>query len=308
MPRHFASRRRFLGDQVRVELGRAADGLARVVDDEVEARAGGDDLSAERLDARRVAQVETEDLEAPAPVGEVGFQRVACGSIARKTRGDDQVRAGAQELESGLVSNLHAAARQQCDASPQIRQLRSCSEVHLSTGRAEMIVEGVDGGVGLLAGVAGAIHKRYCDVRRSRFVVRRSAFVVRRLTFVVRRRLAVNVGRLERRRRKYVRSGHDRAPPQRANPGRLQEAFLQADVFRFGRLAALAARAAIGNGKACDRSMEPPAIGRRQFVEQPPVGRGEFQQLDGAAYALDERQIVDSRVGWAIQRQHRQRG
>ena len=40
-------------------------------------RAGGEQLAAERLDARRVAQVEAEDLEAVAPLGEVRLLRVA---------------------------------------------------------------------------------------------------------------------------------------------------------------------------------------------------------------------------------------
>jgi hypothetical protein len=48
---------------VRVELGRPAHGLAGVVDDEVEPLARREQVAAERLDARRVAQVEPEDLE-----------------------------------------------------------------------------------------------------------------------------------------------------------------------------------------------------------------------------------------------------
>ena len=55
---------------VLVEIGRTPDGLARVVDDEVEPVARGEQLVAERLDARRVAQIESEDLEPIAPLAE----------------------------------------------------------------------------------------------------------------------------------------------------------------------------------------------------------------------------------------------
>ena len=87
---------------------------------------------AERLDARRVAQVEAEDLEAVAPLGEVGLLRVARRRIAREARGDDQLRAGAQQLESRLVADLHAAAGEQRHAAAQIGQLGALGEVELA--------------------------------------------------------------------------------------------------------------------------------------------------------------------------------
>ena len=64
---------------VRVELRRPPHGLAGVVDDEVEPVARGEQVAAERLDARRVPQIEPEDLEPVAPVAEVGLLRVARG-------------------------------------------------------------------------------------------------------------------------------------------------------------------------------------------------------------------------------------
>jgi len=68
---------------VRVELRRTAHGLAGVVDDEIEAIAGGDELVAERLDARRVPQVEPEDFQSIGPFAEVGFLGVTLGRVAR---------------------------------------------------------------------------------------------------------------------------------------------------------------------------------------------------------------------------------
>jgi hypothetical protein len=83
---------------VAVEVGRPAHRLARVVDDEVEPVARREQVRAERLDARRVPQVEPEDLEPLAPVGEVGLLRVARRGVAREARGDDQLRAERRSL------------------------------------------------------------------------------------------------------------------------------------------------------------------------------------------------------------------
>ena len=115
-----------------VEVRRAAHGLAGVVDDEVEPVAGRQQVPAERLDARRVAQVEPEDLEPVAPVGEVGLGGVARGRVAREAGGDDQLRAGAQQLEAGLVADLHPPAGEQRDAPAQVGQLGALGEVELA--------------------------------------------------------------------------------------------------------------------------------------------------------------------------------
>ena len=154
MLRHVGQRRRLLRHHVRVEVGRTAHGLAGVVDDEVEPRPRGQQLAAERLDARRVTQVETEHLEAVAPLGEVGLLGVAAGGVAGEARGDDEVRAGAQQLQPGLVADLHAAAGEQRHASAQVGQLGALAEVELRARRAQLVVEMVDDGVLLLADVA----------------------------------------------------------------------------------------------------------------------------------------------------------
>ena len=75
--RLLAERRSLRRHHVRVEVRRPSHRLARVVDDEVETIAGGDQVAAERFDARRVPQIEPEDLEAIAPVAEVRLLRVA---------------------------------------------------------------------------------------------------------------------------------------------------------------------------------------------------------------------------------------
>src|SRR3546814_12109635 len=62
---------------VRVELRRAAHGLAGVVDDEVQAAARGQQLAAEGFHAGGMAQVPAVYLPPVAPVREVRFARVA---------------------------------------------------------------------------------------------------------------------------------------------------------------------------------------------------------------------------------------
>src|SRR5688572_32657971 len=110
---HRLQRRRLPVHHVAVEIGRAAYRLARVIDDEVEARTGGQQLAAERLDARRVPQIEPEDLETVSPVGEIGLARISLSGVAGEARGDDHLRARAQQLERGLVADFYAPAGDQ---------------------------------------------------------------------------------------------------------------------------------------------------------------------------------------------------
>jgi hypothetical protein len=82
-----------------VEAGRPAHRLARVVDDEVEPVAGGEQVVAERLDARRVAQVEPEDLEPVAPLVEVGL----CAYRSAESRGKRVVTISDAPARSSLM-------------------------------------------------------------------------------------------------------------------------------------------------------------------------------------------------------------
>ena len=129
MFRHVVQRRRLTRHHVRVEVGRTPHGLTGVVDDEVEARARGQELAAERFDTRRVTKVEAEDLEAMAPLGKVGLVGVAVRRIPRKARRHDQMCTAAQQLEPGLVANLHAAAAEQRHPATEIGQLGTLSEI-----------------------------------------------------------------------------------------------------------------------------------------------------------------------------------
>src|SRR6185436_20090293 len=109
---------------------------------------------AERLDARRVPQVEAEDLEPVLPVLEVRLPRVSRRRVAREAGRHDQVRTGAEELDPGLVADLHPSARQQRDAAAQVGGLRALAEVEVAALRAELVVERVQLAVLALADVA----------------------------------------------------------------------------------------------------------------------------------------------------------
>ncbi len=137
-----------------VELGRPAHGLAGVVDDEVEAIAGRVEVLAEGLDARRVPQVEPEDLEPISPDVEVGLLRVARRRVAREAGRHDQMGARTQQLDARLVADLHTAAGQEGHPAGEVGSLGALAEVELGALRAQLVVERVDLGVAPLADVA----------------------------------------------------------------------------------------------------------------------------------------------------------
>ena len=64
---------------VRVEVGRTAHCLARVVDDHVEAVARGHELAAEGLHARGMAEIQAVDVQPIAPLAEVRLLCIARG-------------------------------------------------------------------------------------------------------------------------------------------------------------------------------------------------------------------------------------
>ena len=101
-------------------------------------------------------------------VVEVRLAGVARGRVAREPRGDDQVGAGPQQLQPGLVADLDAPAGQQRHASPQVGQLRPLREVEVAARRAQPVVEVMDDGVVLLADVAVLRRQAWSAARRRR--------------------------------------------------------------------------------------------------------------------------------------------
>src|SRR5258706_13000226 len=112
-----------------VEIGRAADSLAGVVDDEVQSLLRRQHFLAERFDARRMPEIEAVDLESVGPLIEIVLAGVAAGRVARKPRSHDQTRARAKELDTCLIADFDASPGEQGSAATQIRKLSAFREI-----------------------------------------------------------------------------------------------------------------------------------------------------------------------------------
>jgi hypothetical protein len=142
-------------DERRVGARRAAHGLARVVDEDVE-RAGRGDLVGERDHLGGVAQVDADDLEPVDPVGAVLQRREPSYGVVREARGDRGVRAVAEQPQSDVHADLGAAAGEQRAASGEVGALVALGVRHGGAAGAEPVVERVDERVVVLADVAAA--------------------------------------------------------------------------------------------------------------------------------------------------------
>jgi hypothetical protein len=91
-----------------------------------------------------MAEVEAEDLEPVRPLTEVRFLRIAHCRVAREACRDDEMGARAQQLEPGLIPDLHASAGQQRHPAAQVGKLGALREVELRARRTELIVEVMD--------------------------------------------------------------------------------------------------------------------------------------------------------------------
>ena len=272
----------FGGHHVRVEAGWTPDGLARVVDDEVEALARSHELAAERFHAGRVAQVEAEDLEPVRPIAEVGLLRIARGGVAREPRRDDQLRARAEKLQSRLVADLDATAGDERNPPAQVRKFGARGEIEIGAGGAQLIVEVVNAGVSRLADVA--------DARRG------SGFVCDVVLAIVRR---------EMRGREHVRRGDDGAPAQPPDAGLVQHRLCLPDTFCSRGLLPFPLRPRVRYREPGECLMQAAPILRREPLEQPPVGSDLLQHVDGGAQLLVDAVV---RGRGRVCRDHRQQG
>src|SRR5882724_2935409 len=121
--RHLVHRRGLSRDHVPIETWRPPDGPAGIIDDEIQPIAADEELPAERFNARRVAQVEAEDLEAISPLPEIGLLGIAGGGIARKPGRDDQMCPGSQQLQAGLITDLYTPTGQKGRSTTEIGEL-----------------------------------------------------------------------------------------------------------------------------------------------------------------------------------------
>ncbi len=253
MGRQFARRRQFVGHHVRVELRRAPDRLTGVVDKEVEPSMAGHHVPAEGLDARDVSKIQPDDLEPIAPVAEVGLLRVAQRSIAREPGSDNQPRTRTQQLQPRLVPDLHPSAGQQSDAPTQVGQLGPRGKVRRPARRTQLIVEGVDLGVGLLADVTHAL-----DLGP----------------------LAEPGMRLLEPRRRRIRRGDKRPAAVGADPGLVEHGFLVQHALGLRGLAAPPVRRGISGRQCGNRAMQALAFLGREGIKASPVGGHLLEPID----------------------------
>jgi hypothetical protein len=211
-----------------------------------------------------VAQIEAEDLQPIGPLLEIRLRCITRRGVAREARGHDQMRAGAQQFEAGLIADLHAAAGQQRHAAGQVRQLRALREIQLRARGAELIVEMMDGLIVLLADVAVPRLRQHARLVRRRFGGRK---IIRRREH----RLAAQLpdagrgkhllGLLRERRLAPPRAGLDQPAP----------------------------RARIGIRHLPRRVQQPPGFFNGNLREQAAIGIDRFEQFRGRAHPFEER-------------------
>ena len=130
-------------------------------------------MRTERLDARRVAEVETEHLD---PVATTPRSPAPARSACAASRGNRVVTitrcARAEQLERRLVADLHPAAGEQRGPPAEVRRLGALGEVEIAARRAELVVEVVDLGRTALAHVAVPLAVR---ARSDRSAARRAS-------------------------------------------------------------------------------------------------------------------------------------
>ena len=153
---------------VLVEGGRASNRLAGVVDEEVESVVGVEDACAQRLDTWCVAQVDAVDLQAMAPLGEVGLAGVAGGGVDGEPGHADDAGTGPQQHDGRLVADLDPAAGDQGGAACQVAGLGALGVVEVAALQAHLVVEPVDPGV---AGAAHVADLLFADLAQGRAVL-----------------------------------------------------------------------------------------------------------------------------------------
>ena len=111
-------------------------------------------MCAQSFHARRVAQIQTIDLQTVGPFAEVRFLGIALRGIPGEPRCHNQGGSGTQQLNAGLVANLDTPSGQQRYTPPQVGKFRSLHEVKLGALRTHLVVKMVDHAVVDLANVA----------------------------------------------------------------------------------------------------------------------------------------------------------
>ena len=161
------------------ETGWSPHRLTGVADDHIQPVQFSKEMIAKELDARRVAQVQSKDLQPVLPVGEVFFSGVSRGGISREAGGYDDLCACSEQENGSLVTDLDPGTRDECRASPEVGALRPLFVVQISTGCAHLIIEMMQPSIAGLTDVAMAL---FHDLLRIRRAGQRPAFGGQHLT------------------------------------------------------------------------------------------------------------------------------
>ena len=138
---HVADGGRLEFHHMSIEPGRTTHRLAGVVDDEVQPVVRFVQLMTERLDTGCVAQVEPENFQTMAPLPEVRLGGIPRGRVARKARGNDEMGAGAQQLDAGLIADFYPSAGEQRHATGEVGQFAALGVIEVGARGAELIVK-----------------------------------------------------------------------------------------------------------------------------------------------------------------------
>ena len=142
-------------DQMPVGVRGAPHGLRRVVDQDVQRPLGGHPVR-QRDHLGRVAQVDADNAQPVQPVGRVLKGREPAGGVPGETGGDGGVRAIAQQPQGDMHADLGPPAGEQRAFAVQVGPGLAAFAPGRGAVRAQVVVEGVHGGVALLADIAAS--------------------------------------------------------------------------------------------------------------------------------------------------------
>src|SRR5687768_10989941 len=101
-------------------------------------------MPAKRFDRRRVAQIQSENFQAMTPLREIRLRSIARRRIARKASRHNQMTAGAQHFDAGLIANFNTSSSEQRHATTKISKFGPFAKIQLRARRTKLIVEVVN--------------------------------------------------------------------------------------------------------------------------------------------------------------------
>ena len=140
-------------NQSAVGTGGASDGLRGVVDEDVERTLCGNGIR-ECNNLGGVAEVDADDAQTVNPVVAVFHRFESADRVVGESRRDGQMCAVTQQAQRDVHADLRAAAGQKCASAGEISAGITFAAAGGSAIGAQLVVEGVDCGVALLADVA----------------------------------------------------------------------------------------------------------------------------------------------------------